>query len=158
MAVFWKRSFRYRAEWFGRKALRTESLVRWSARMIFNDYERKNEDMRDFASLTLLAAGLALAVPAFAQSTGTQQEPGHPRVNEVDQRLQDQQKRIQNGTQDSQIGAKQAAHDEKVDSRISQEASRDEAAHGGHLTKRETHHINRQLNRSSRKIHHQRHT
>ena len=105
--------------------------------------------------ITGLVAGSMLTSSAFAQ-TPDADVAGHPRVNEIDQRLENQQTRINNGINDGQLNARQAARDEKRDAKISQELSRDEAKHNGHITKAEQRKMNRQLNKNSKKIHHQR--
>ncbi|MGO4504490.1 MULTISPECIES: hypothetical protein [unclassified Dyella] len=107
---------------------------------------------------SLLALGLVAAFAsagAMAQ-TSTTDVPGHPRVNEVNQRLDNQQNRIQNGVADGQMNARQAARDEKQDANIAQRESRDEAEHGGHLTKQEQKNLNKSLNKDSTRIHKQR--
>ena len=91
-------------------------------------------------------------LPAMAQDV-----PGHPRINEVDQRLIDQQRRENAGVAQGQIGAHGEARDASLDARVSRQLSRDEAAHGGHITKREDRQLNRELNRNSRRIYRQRH-
>jgi hypothetical protein len=101
-----------------------------------------------------MAAALASA-GAMAQSAA-QDVPGHPRVNEVNQRLDNQQNRIQAGVADGQLNAKQAAHDEKQDANIAQRESKDEAKNGGHLTKNEQKNLNKSLNQDSKRIHKQR--
>lgn len=101
-----------------------------------------------------MAAALASA-GAMAQSA-PQDVPGHPRVNEVNQRLDNQQNRIQAGVADGQLNAKQAAHDEKQDANIAQRESKDEAKNGGHLTKNEQKNLNKSLNQDSKRIHKQR--
>jgi len=104
------------------------------------------------AATTVLASGVAMA-----QSTTQDNVPGHPRVNEVNQRLDNQQQRIQNGVADGQINARQAARDEKHDANIAQRESADEARHDGHLTKGEQERLNHSENHNSRRIHTQRH-
>jgi hypothetical protein len=99
---------------------------------------------------TALAAG-----PALAQYAAP--VPGHPRVNEVNQRLDNQQSRIANGQVNGTVNGKQAARDEKRDANIAQRESRDEAANGGHLTKGEKHNLNKSLNKDSSNIHQQKH-
>ena len=103
------------------------------------------------AMIALLTSGVA----AMAQDAAPV-DPGHPRVNEVDQRLNDQQNRVDNGVKDGQIGAKQEMRDDKTDARVSQEMSKDEAKNGGHITKAEQRKMNRQLNKNSGRIHRQR--
>ncbi|HTD28763.1 MAG TPA: hypothetical protein VK660_05190 [Xanthomonadaceae bacterium] len=83
--------------------------------------------------------------------------PGHPRVNEVNQRLDNQQKRIDRGVASGKINAKQEARDEKQDANIAQRESADEAKHGGHLTKGEQQRLNKSENQDSRRIHKQKH-
>ncbi|WP_430392278.1 hypothetical protein [Dyella sp. 20L07] len=102
-----------------------------------------------------MAAALASA-GAMAQSAPQDNVPGHPRVNEVNQRLDNQQNRIQAGVADGQLNAKQAARDEKQDSNIAARESRDQAEHGGHLTKQEQNNLNKSLNHDSKRIHKQR--
>jgi hypothetical protein len=103
--------------------------------------------------MTGLVAGSMLSSSVLAQDAPV---AGHPRVNEIDQRLENQQKRIDNGVKDGQLTAGQVAHDENRDAKVSQELSKDEAKHGGHITKAEQKKMNRQLNKNSKKIHHQR--
>lgn len=109
--------------------------------------------------LSLIALSMALAFAsagAMAQSTSPESIPGHPRVSEVNQRLENQQDRVQAGVADGQINAKQATRDEKHDSNIAARESRDEAEHGGHLTKQEQKNLNKSLNKDSKHIHKQR--
>lgn len=113
---------------------------------------------RSHSSLKLAVFSLVFATSAaFAQAPADPNVPGHPRVNEINQREDNQQNRIQNGVADGQINAKQEARDERHLSNVQQRESRDEAEHGGHLTKHEQHNLNRSLNKNSRRIHRQRH-
>lgn len=107
--------------------------------------------LTSFAMIAALASGAAMA-----QAAPQDNVPGHPRVNEVNQRLDNQQNRIQAGVADGQINAKQEARDEKQDSNIAQRESADEAKHGGHLTKGEQKRLNASENQDSRRIHKQR--
>ena len=111
--------------------------------------------MNKFIAYAALALLFALPGAAMAQ-TADAPVPDHPRVNEVDQRLQDQQNRVNNGVADGQINAGQAAHDDSRDAHVSQELNKDQAKDGGHITKAEQRKMNRQLNKNSKHIHHQR--
>ena len=106
--------------------------------------------------ITLLALGSALVFgglpAAFAQDV-----PGHPHVNEVDQRLINQQRRIDGGVNAGQIGARAEARDAGVDNRVARQLSRDEARHNGHITGVEYRQLNRELNGNSARIYAQRH-
>jgi hypothetical protein len=96
---------------------------------------------------------LGSAGAAFAQ---TVPDPGHPRVNEVQQRIDNQENRVDRGISDGQINGKQAAHDDAKIAREQHSLNRDEAKDGGHITKGEQRNLNRRLNRGSRQIHRQR--
>jgi hypothetical protein len=104
----------------------------------------------------LTVSAIAVSSAALAQQPAPTDIPGHPRVNEVNQRLDNQQDRIQQGVADGQLNAKQATRDEAHDANVAQRESRDEAEHGGHLTKAEQNHLNKSLNKNSRRIHKQR--
>ena len=104
--------------------------------------------------LVLLAPAALFAGAAQAQSTDVR---GHPRVNEVNQRIDNQQRRIDAGVANGTITPTQAARDERRAANIAQRASAAEARHGGHLTAGETRRLNRAQNRNSRAIHRQRH-
>jgi hypothetical protein len=109
----------------------------------------------NFAALSLVLSTACGIGSALAQDAAP--VPGHPRVNEVNQRLDNQQNRIANGQENGSMNGKQAARDEKRDANVAQRESRDEAANGGHLTKVEKRNLNRSLNRDSSNIHHQKH-
>lgn len=93
---------------------------------------------------------------AMAQSA-TPPDPGHPRVSEVQQRIDNQQARVDKGISDGQINAKQAAHDDAKLAREQNSLNQDEAKNGGHITKAEQRNLNKRLNRGSNQIYRQRH-
>jgi hypothetical protein len=101
-----------------------------------------------------LAIGAAMASGVLLAQTDV---PGHPRVNEVNHRLQNQQTRIQNGVKNGTMTHAQAARDERHDASIARRESIDQAKHNGHLTKQEQHNLNRAENRDSRHIADQKH-
>jgi len=105
------------------------------------------------ALMTTGVSGLAHAQPAPDPAP----VPNHAYINHDDQRLENQQDRIDNGVKDGQINAKQEMRDDNRDNRVQQEMTRDEAEHHGHLTNREQAKIHRQLNQDSKHIHNQRH-
>lgn len=122
---------------------------------------------KSFFAMSFIIAGMALApVASFAQvpvettnsATGGDLPtniPGHPRVDEVNQRDDNQQNRIDKGEADGKLSTGQAAKDQaKLDK---QEAiqQKQEAANGGHLTKGEQMKDNKSLNKSSKKIYKQ---
>jgi hypothetical protein len=107
-------------------------------------------------SKALMLAGLCLA--AFGTSLSMAQTvPDHPRVNEVNQRLDNQQARINQGLAKGTMTGKQAARDEAHDANIAKRESVDEAKHNGHLTKGEQNRLNKSENKNSRRIYKQKH-
>jgi hypothetical protein len=109
-------------------------------------------------ALALAALVVGGASAAMAQSQAAVADPGHPRINEVEQRIQNQQDRVDKGVSDGQIDAKEAARDDAKLAREQNSLNQDEAKNDGHITKAEQKNLNRRLNKGSRQIHHQRHT
>jgi len=100
--------------------------------------------------LSGLVASTMLSSPVFAES------PPQPRANQVQQRIDNQEKRIDAGVKSGQITPKQAARDEKRDAKVESQLKKDEAKHNGTITKSEQQHLNKKLNKNSHAIHHQR--
>jgi len=123
--------------------------------LCIGEYIMKANLISRMTLVSLFVSAVAASGAALAQAEPTP-VPDHPRVNEVNQRLDNQQNRIQNGVADGQINAKQEARDDKHDSNIAQRESHDQAEHGGHLTKAEDRHLNKSLNKNSKRIHKQR--
>jgi hypothetical protein len=98
-----------------------------------------------------------LSCTAFGTLSMAQTVPDHPRVNEVNQRLDNQQARINQGLANGTMTGKQAAHDEAHDANIAKRESVDEAKHNGHLTKGEQNRLNKSENKNSRRIYKQKH-
>jgi hypothetical protein len=107
-------------------------------------------------SKALLLAGLYCAA-SISTAARAQEVADHPRVNEVNQRLDNQQARINQGLANGTMTGKQAARDEAHDANIAKRESVDEAKHNGHLTKGEQNRLNRSENRNSRRIYRQKH-
>jgi len=112
-------------------------------------------------SLVISAAvGFLIAGSALAQTSGAGPgviDPGHPRVNQVNGREANQQKRIANGINNGSLNAKQAGNLEKREASVQNREQKDMAAHNGHLTKAEQNGINRQQNRISKSIYKDKH-
>ena len=115
--------------------------------------------------LTLAVGGLMLAGSAFAQtSTSTSGagpgvvDPGHPRVNEVNQREANQQERIGNGVASGKLSSQQATNLEKRETAVQNREQKDMAKNNGHLTKAEQRGINRQQSRISKSIYKDKHS
>ena len=105
----------------------------------------------------LLFAGSTSAQTATSNTSGAGPgvvDPGHPRVNQVNHREANQQKRIGNGVANGTLTSKQATRLEKRETAVQNREKADMAAHNGHLTKAEQRGINRQQNRISHSIAH----
>src|SRR5579863_10256633 len=127
-------------------------------------FHMKNKIMQ---SLLVLAVGGLISVGASAaqaQNSNTsgagpgQVDPGHPRVNEVNAREQNQQDRIANGVKDGTMTPGQAARVENKEQHIENQEKADMAAHNGHLTKAEQKQLNKEQNRTSKQIYKDKHS
>lgn len=113
--------------------------------------------------VTLAVAGMMFTGVAAAQTTTTSGagpgvvDPGHPRVNEVNQREQNQQNRVANGLKNGTMNSKQAANVERRETAVQNREKADMAKNNGHLTKAEQNGINRQQNRISKTIYKDKH-
>jgi uncharacterized lipoprotein YajG len=115
--------------------------------------------------LVLAAGGLMMIGAASAQTQDDtagagpgQVDPGHPRVNEVNGREQNQQDRIASGERNGTLTPGQAAHLENREQRTEKQEKADMAAHNGHLTKSEQRQLNREQNKTSRQIYRDKHS
>jgi len=114
--------------------------------------------------LVLAIGGLMLAGSAVAQTASTTSgagpgvvDPGHPRVNEVNQREENQQQRIANGISKGSLSPQQASNLEKREASVQKQEQADMAKHNGHLTKAEQRQLNRRENHISKSIYKDKH-
>jgi hypothetical protein len=98
-----------------------------------------------FASTVLMGA----AAPAFAES---EWDATHPRRDEVNDRLHNQDRRINQERREGELGRDQARQLHREDHRIRNEERRMAARDGGHITRADQHILNRQENRVSHQI------
>jgi hypothetical protein len=111
------------------------------------------------SNIYLNVAGLVCATLISMQTMAqTAPVPDHPRENEVNQRLDNQQARINQGLANGTMTGKQAARDEQHDANIAQREAVDESKHGGHLTKAEQARLNKSENKNSKRIYKQKHS
>jgi hypothetical protein len=111
------------------------------------------------STLVLNAAGFVCTALISMQSMAqTAPVPDHPRENEVNQRLDNQQARINQGLANGTMTGKQAARDEKHDANIAQREAVDESKHNGHITKAEQNRLNKSENKNSKRIYKQKHS
>lgn len=105
---------------------------------------------RKMLTLTLLAVSLgAVAVPSFADSHW---QKTHPRREQVNDRLANQNRRIHTEVKEGDLTKTQAAALHKDDRQIRQEERDMAAQNGGHITKAEQKVLNQQENAVSKQI------
>ena len=92
----------------------------------------------------------SVTVNAFADEAKFNKN--HPRRAQVNKRLANQNKRINNEVKEGEITKGQAAKMHKEDHQIRQEERAMASQNGGHITKQEQKALNQQENRSSNQI------
>jgi len=113
--------------------------------------------------LVLAASGLMFVGAASAQQDNTtgagagKVDPGHPRVNQVNKREQNQQNRIGNGVKSGQLTPGETRRLERGEQRLQNNEKKDMAKDNGHLTKQDQRHLNREANHMSKRIYKDKH-
>jgi hypothetical protein len=102
-----------------------------------------------FSALFVLFLGIANV--SSAQDGGFAKQ--HPRKAEVNQRLRNQDRRINHEMRNGDITRHQAYNLHQGDHRIRNEERRMSYRHDGHITKRDQNRLNRQENHMSHRIH-----
>ena len=110
--------------------------------------------LRVFA--TCLGLGL-IATAASAQTTTPPTTTSPDKPPTVNQRLENQKDRIQNGTKDDQLTKSERTHLRANDAAIHAQEKVYRKANDGKLTTGERKQLNRELNQNSRKIYRDRH-
>ena len=114
--------------------------------------------------LVLAASGLMLVGAAAAQQDNTsgagpgKVDPGHPRVNQINQREQNQQNRIANGIKNDKLTPRQTARLERGEQRLQNNEKKDMAKDNGHLTKQDQRQLNKEANHMSKRIYKDKHS
>jgi len=104
-------------------------------------------------ALTVAAATLALAgLATSALADQTQWQKDHPRRTEVNKRLANQNKRINNEVKSGQISKAQGAKLHAEDHAIRSEERTMASTNGSHITKAEQKSLNQQENQVSKQI------
>ena len=115
-------------------------------------------------TLAVLAlGGLIFIASAIAQQDNTSGagpgvlDPAHPRVNQINQREQNQQDRIANGVKSGRLTPGEAQRLERGEQRLENKEKKDMAKDNGHLTKQDQRKLNREANRMSKRIYKDKH-
>jgi hypothetical protein len=113
-------------------------------------------------ALAMLA--VSLLVPAMRVSaenpgnpTGGQFAKNHPRRNQVNKRVKNQRKRINQGVASGKLTQQQANQLKANDAAIKQQEHADVKANGGYLTKGEQKQLNQEENANSKLIYDEKH-
>jgi hypothetical protein len=101
---------------------------------------------------TVAFATIVLAGSAGTAFADTPWQDSHPRREEVNDRLRNQDRRIDHERRDGEIGRGQARQLHREDRHIRNEERRMAARDGGHITRRDQRILNRQENHVSRQI------
>jgi CRISPR/Cas system-associated endoribonuclease Cas2 len=113
--------------------------------------------------LVLAASGLMFVGAAAAQQDNTsgagagKVDPGHPRVNQVNKREQNQQNRIGNGVKSGQLTPGETRRLERGEQRLQNNEKKDMAKDNGHLTKQDQRQLNHEANHMSKRIYKDKH-
>ena len=102
--------------------------------------------------LTIAAVTLSLAGLATSAVADTQWQKNHPRREQVNSRLANQNKRIRTERKEGEITKGQAAQLHKEDRQVRQEERDMASQNGGHITKSEQRVLNQQENAISKQI------
>ena len=97
--------------------------------------------------------------PAHAQDATPNgaQDPGHPRVNQVDSRQNKQDSRVSKGDKSGELTKPETAHLDHKENSIQKKKASDQHKHNGHLTKTEQNNLDKRQNHVSKDIHQQKH-
>jgi hypothetical protein len=103
-------------------------------------------------SLILASALVVLTASAGTASADTTWQKNHPRREQVNHRLNNQDKRIHNDVKNGTLTKGQAAALHKDDHQVRQEERDMASQNGGHITKSEQNVLNQQENGISKQI------
>ena len=103
----------------------------------------------------LISVFFLVSLPAVNAETEWQKE--HPRRTEVNKRLKNQNKRINEGVKSGKLTKQQAHQLHKEDHQIRQEERDMASQNGGHITKQEKKTLNQQENAVSKQIYNEKH-
>ena len=112
--------------------------------------------MQSFLKVSAFAFAVAFSTGIAANAMAeTQWNKDHPRRHEVNQRLNNQNRRIDHKVADGQMTKGQAAALHKDDRQVRQEERDMASQDGSHITKQEDRTLNQQENQLSRDIYHE---
>ncbi|MDB6005043.1 MAG: hypothetical protein JWR15_2030 [Prosthecobacter sp.] len=108
--------------------------------------------MKTFFTMAAFATLLGTAALPTSASALDLFHPFRPPTSQVNGRLNNEQRRINNGVSTGRLNPVQANRLERGEQHIQRQVNRDRAMHNGHLTWRDRMHLNRKENVQSRHI------
>lgn len=102
--------------------------------------------------ISLVAALGAASIPAYAKDHEGQFAKNHPRREQVNERLENQNRRIRDEVKEGDMTKAQGAKLHREDRQIRQEERLMASQNGGHITAQEQKTLNQQENAISRQI------
>lgn len=103
-------------------------------------------------AIILGASALLIGITGVARAQDTNWDKEHPRREEVNKRLENQNERIHKEVAEGEMSKAKAARLHKEDHQIRKEERAMASQNGGHITKEEQKTLNQQENAVSRKI------
>lgn len=104
------------------------------------------------ASLLAAAAASSFAQTAAPATTESAYDKAHPRIDQVNDRLANQKRRIHQEVREGEMSKAKAARLRREDRRIHKEEHLMAAQNGGHITQQEQRTLNQQENKVSTQI------
>ena len=136
--------------------MKTNFLILGATALVvsFNALSAQTAPAGSSAPATTPASNTTPATPAPATTPANKQQwdKEHPRRAEVNQRLNNQNARVDTKVAEGKMSQKEADKIHKEDKNIRKEERADAKANGGHITKAEQQKINKQENKVSRQI------
>lgn len=100
----------------------------------------------------IAALAISFGLTSFAQGPATQTAQRHPRVQQVNKRIINQEKRIREERKEGEMTKAEAKEARKNLSEINMQKKVMRQEHNGHLTKKDQKELNKELNKNSKEI------
>ena len=111
--------------------------------------------LKIMGTILIMAVFFLVSVPTVQAETQWQKD--HPRRAQVNKRLRNQNRRINQGVKSGELNKQQARQLHKEDRQIRQEERDMASQNGGHITKQEQKTLNQQENAASKQIYNEKH-
>ncbi|HUN56315.1 MAG TPA: hypothetical protein VMU29_14275 [Smithella sp.] len=111
--------------------------------------------LKIMGTILIMAVFFLVSVPTVQAETQWQKD--HPRRAQVNKRLRNQNRRINQGVKSGELNKQQARQLHKEDRQIRQEERDMASQNGGHITKQERKTLNQQENAASKQIYNEKH-